>query len=341
MFILPLSPGFFLRGLFRVTKGLLWVNIASFLLFNVFLDDTSMRSLYLRSSQSPVWSYVTYSFLHGDITHLLGNMIFLVPFCAIVEEKIGSLKTFLLYLVSVAAAGGAWVLLNETPSPLVGASGGVAAMMGASMVLRPHVRVPGVFLVFIFPLLFFSMPAWIWASVYFLIDNWEFLLSLASSVQVAIAYEAHIAGFVFAFAVCWMSIRCGLIAGTSSDLLGSLGKIQPGSGTTIPDNRLPTLIPEALGRLQAGEAMPAEGLLALARLAASRGRGVEAYKLLQEWISSHDTHPLAAEVAIELGLISLRFLSRPDLARDWFEDALRRGASGELRERIETAMRIL
>ena len=91
----------------------------------------------------PEWtSYVTYAFLHADFMHLTGNMLFLWVFADNVEDAMGHWKFLAFY--ALCAAGGAWLhgfVLPNSDSPLIGASGAAAGVIGAYLMLHPHVRV--------------------------------------------------------------------------------------------------------------------------------------------------------------------------------------------------------
>jgi membrane associated rhomboid family serine protease len=85
---------------------------------------------------------LSYMFIHGDIFHLAGNMLFLWVFGDNVEDALGHLK-FLLFYLACGIAGGlvhAWVE-PETAGPLIGASGAVAGVIAAYLMLHPRVRV--------------------------------------------------------------------------------------------------------------------------------------------------------------------------------------------------------
>jgi membrane associated rhomboid family serine protease len=87
-------------------------------------------------------SLVTYAFLHADWLHLLSNMLFLWIFGDNVEDALGHWKYLLFYLVCAALAAGAHMLVFwDSNGPLIGASGAVAGVMGAYVLLYPHARV--------------------------------------------------------------------------------------------------------------------------------------------------------------------------------------------------------
>jgi len=132
---------------------------------------------------------LTSIFLHGDWWHLLGNMLFLWVFGDNIEDSMGHWKFLLFYLLCGAAAGYAHaVMLPDLQAPTIGASGAVAGVMGAYVMLHPKVKVL-VLVMKWFPL---YLPA-------------HFVLALWLGFQVLsvwlgggghVAWWAHIGGFV-------------------------------------------------------------------------------------------------------------------------------------------------
>jgi membrane associated rhomboid family serine protease len=85
---------------------------------------------------------ITYAFLHADWWHLLGNMLFLWVFGDNVEDALGHVKFVLFYLACAVLAALVHVAFNANAfGPLIGASGAVAGVMGAYILLFPHARV--------------------------------------------------------------------------------------------------------------------------------------------------------------------------------------------------------
>lgn len=88
------------------------------------------------------YTLVSYMFLHGDIAHLIGNMAFLWVFGDNVEDALGHLKYAVFYIACGIAGGLAHaVMLPTSPHPLIGASGAVAGVIVAYLILYPQVRV--------------------------------------------------------------------------------------------------------------------------------------------------------------------------------------------------------
>jgi membrane associated rhomboid family serine protease len=161
---IPLSDDNPLRAIrFQwVTIALIAANVLAFLWQNAGTGDTTIASLALiptelfqvrvfgGSAHGPMdrvavpegYTLFTYMFLHGDIIHLASNMIFLWVFGDNVEDAMGHIKYLIFYLVCGAAAGLVHaVMLPNSSLPLIGASGAVAGIIGAYLVLHPRVLV--------------------------------------------------------------------------------------------------------------------------------------------------------------------------------------------------------
>ncbi len=137
---------------------------------------------------------VLYSmFLHGGWLHLLGNMLFLWVFGNNVEDRLGRLRYLLFYLVCGYAAAYGFALLNaDSTQPLIGASGAIAGVLGAYLVLYPRARVWS-----LVPFLFFiplRLPAWLVLGLWFVLQ-WAYSAGYAVSAAGSVAYLAHVVGF--------------------------------------------------------------------------------------------------------------------------------------------------
>lgn len=87
-------------------------------------------------------TYITYSFLHGDLMHLGGNMLFLWVFGDNVEDALGHWRFLIFYLAcTVAGAYMHGVIAPDSDAPLIGASGAVAGIVAAYLILHPRVKV--------------------------------------------------------------------------------------------------------------------------------------------------------------------------------------------------------
>jgi membrane associated rhomboid family serine protease len=144
----------------------------------------------------------TSMFLHGGWLHLLGNMLFLWIFGNNVEDRLGSIPFLLFYLVGGVAAALTQVVIDPRSTiPLVGASGAIAAALGAYIVLFPGARILSlVFLGFFYQLI--EVPAILVLGFWFGLQLLNgFAAFGAETAQGGVAFFAHIGGFVFGLAV--------------------------------------------------------------------------------------------------------------------------------------------
>jgi hypothetical protein len=143
-------------------------------------------------------------FLHGGWTHLIGNMWSLWIFGDNVEDRLGRARFVALYLLGGVAAGLLHIFTNVgSAMPALGASGAIAAVMGAYFLLYPHARVVMLIPPFVLGP-FFVVPAVLFLGWWFILQFFNGTLSLlANPNQMAgIAWWAHIGGFVFGALLC-------------------------------------------------------------------------------------------------------------------------------------------
>ena len=196
-----------------VTLGLIVMNVLVFLL--VFsLSEAELRQVFETYGAVPLrlkaaaggdaeqgvrfaTSLLTSMFLHGGWLHLIGNMWYLWIFGDNIEGRLGRVRFLMFYL----ACGGAGCLSHaivhaESPAPVVGASGAIAGVLGAYLVLFPKARV----LTWV-PVLvvgyFIEFPAVVLLGLWFLIQLLNQTLALAGAGEAqSVAWMAHIGGFV-------------------------------------------------------------------------------------------------------------------------------------------------
>jgi len=143
-------------------------------------------------------TFVTYMFLHGGFLHLLGNMWFLYIFGDNVEDRLGHPRYLLFYLLCGIASGVIHFLSAPgSPMPTVGASGAIAGVMGAYLVLHPRARVLTLIPIIIFPW-FVEIPAFVFLGIWILV---QFLSAALTAGQVSgVAWWAHVGGFIVGIA---------------------------------------------------------------------------------------------------------------------------------------------
>jgi membrane associated rhomboid family serine protease len=156
----------------------------------------------------PWLSALSSMFLHGGVAHILGNMVYLFIFGAATEDRLGRFRFLVFYLlVGYIAAYGFALTYPGSLTPLVGASGAIAGVLGSHLVLYPRSKTIALVLSFI-P---FRLPSWALLAQFF-VFQW---FSLGDQSQTA--YVAHIYGFV-AGMLCGLAVRRGGFARKSAAL---------------------------------------------------------------------------------------------------------------------------
>ena len=141
---------------------------------------------------------LTSMFMHGSVSHILGNMVFLWAFGPEIEDLMGRRRYWVFYLLGGLAATAGQIAADSTSTVAnLGASGAIAAVMGAFVVTYPHDRIRSLLIVFVFVRTTY-IPAVLLIGVWFLTQ----LVSLGSIGQHAqasggVAYAAHVGGFIF------------------------------------------------------------------------------------------------------------------------------------------------
>lgn len=155
------------------------------------LDEVRSGDCEAASDEAPVFpekslmlSVLVSMFLHGNLVHLLGNMWFLWVFGNNVEEAFGHAGYALLYLIGGIAATLAFVVAQPSATdPLIGASGAIAAILGAYLVLYPRHTVLSLVFVMLVP-----VPAALFLGLWF--------LGQFAVTDPGVAWQAHVGGFV-------------------------------------------------------------------------------------------------------------------------------------------------
>jgi membrane associated rhomboid family serine protease len=224
--MLPLSDGIPARRFPVVNVLLIVANFAVFILYelphlNAAVYHASFYPCTVDGAcHGPLpWglSWITAMFLHGGWDHILGNMLFLAIFGKNVEDAFGSIRYLVFYF-----AGGFAAMLTQTAAtlwfgtaaearvPELGASGAIAAVLGAYFVLYPGSRIR----TWIFPVFLVRVPAWIFLGAWFsyqLIEA-DFGLFHASANGGGVAFFAHVGGFIFGLLAARLLARAGQAA---------------------------------------------------------------------------------------------------------------------------------
>ena len=208
--MIPLSDGIPARRFPIVNVALIVANFAVWIFYelphlNSSVHDASFYPCAVNGScHAPLpWgvAWITSMFMHGSWSHILGNMLFLAVFGKNVEDSFGRLRYLGFYFAGGFVATMTQTLMTlvagtaaEAHVPNLGASGAIAAVLGAYFVLYPESRVLTLVIVFLV-----RIPAWIFLGFWFLYQLVEgnFGIFSAHSDGGGTAFFAHVGGFVF------------------------------------------------------------------------------------------------------------------------------------------------
>lgn len=150
---------------------------------------------------------VTSMFLHGGWLHILSNMWVLFIFGDNVEERMGGPGYLLFYLLSgVAAALLQSFLMPMSREPMIGASGAIAGVLGAYLILFPHARVASLVpILFIFTVI--QVPATLFLLFWFVSQLFSGWLAIGGAAGSGVAWWAHVGGFLFGILAVFLFAR--------------------------------------------------------------------------------------------------------------------------------------
>ncbi len=203
--------------------ALIAANILIFLLTYRFGSGTSSLwpwavTFELQPSWPYIWQFVSYAFLHGGLMHILGNMYFLYIFGNNVNDRLGHIGYLAFYLAgAVFSAIGHITAANilypqALSAPVIGASGAVAAVTGAYLVLFPQTLIT-VFYWFYFFVGTIDLPA-----IYLIILKMILIDNVIIRYTPGVAYDAHLAGYSFGIAAIFLMLVLRLTDSDEYDL---------------------------------------------------------------------------------------------------------------------------
>lgn len=192
--------------------ALIAVNVIFFLVPLVLLrgSEESLDLFLLTPVRPHLWQFVTYAFLHGGIGHIVGNMFFLYIFGNNVNDKLGNLSYICFYLAGAVFSGIGHSLMSS--NPVLGASGAVAAVTGAYLILFPKT------LITVFYWLFYFIDTIQIPALYFIGFKLIFWDNVVERRFAGVAYDAHLSGYFFGVTAILLLLATGIIKGSSVDL---------------------------------------------------------------------------------------------------------------------------
>jgi len=210
----PLRDNIFRKQFPLVTWLIIVVNVAIFYMESSLSEDVASQIIYrfaivpsrygspgsFLGFQLPIADYLpilTSMFMHGSWLHVIGNMWFLYIFGASVEDRMGKSRYFFFYVLCGLMAGFIYIYFDlQSMVPSIGASGAIAGVMGAYMVLFPTARIVTLIIIIIIPF-FVEVPALLFIGFWFFLQVLlETIYASSPGLGGGIAWWAHIGGFV-------------------------------------------------------------------------------------------------------------------------------------------------
>ena len=189
-----------------INLTLILANVLAFL-YEIQMDPEALKGFiftwglipsHFLGDPSSAWTNIfTSMFLHGGWFHIINNMWVLFIFGDNVEGRMGSIRYLIFYLLGGTAAGLMQTyILPSSDVPMIGASGAVAGVLGAYLILFPRSRIASIVpIFFIFTLI--EIPAFIFLMFWFVSQIYSGLFAIQGGGGSGIAWWAHIGGFIF------------------------------------------------------------------------------------------------------------------------------------------------
>ena len=358
MILLPIGTDNRLRKAPVINYALIFLNILIFALGQVTGHPHSSESEffqgYLLHPTAPrLHQFITYAFLHADWMHVISNMLFLYIFGNNVNDRLGNRGYFLFYFAGAVFAGVGHAYWSDMP--VLGASGAVAAVTGAYMVLFPLAKVHVFYwLIFIGTL---DVSAWIFIGAkLIIIDNF-----LARTPGVA--YDAHVAGYMFGILSTMLLLHYNLLPASQFDMWAMINRwkrrqefraasrdgfgpnvtkkvevkvkdIDPEKAKAIDDFR--DQIFEAAGsgnltkaadiylellKVDPEHVLPQQRHLDIANKLMQTGNHQAAATAYELFLKRYVRYQFTDQVELMLGLLYARYLDKPDRAKELLESA--------------------
>jgi membrane associated rhomboid family serine protease len=166
-----------------------------------FIDNFALIPAQIDLNQPlSLFPFFSHMWLHGSLFHIISNMWMLIIFGDNVEDRMGSVRYLVFYVLGGIAAGALQYIFTVNPNlPAVGASGAIAAVMGAYFLFFPRSRVVTFVPIFLFGW-FVNIPSFIFLGIWFgtqLLSGVIELTTMAGTNMGGVAWWAHIGGFAF------------------------------------------------------------------------------------------------------------------------------------------------
>ncbi len=356
--LIPIRTDSPLRHTPWMNWGIIGANVLMFALQQVFARH--LWRLHLNPSDPGLATFLSYAFLHANLLHLASNMVFLYIFGNNVNDKLGHIGYLGFYLAGAVFAGVGYTVAEMQGGrmiPVVGASGAVAAVTGAYLVLFPRSHVTVIYMLFFIGSI--EIPSMWFIGLFFVQD-----LILNSSGQTGVAHMAHLAGTVFGFAVCSGMLAAHLLPRDQFDIVALVQRWNrrrqyremvskgfdpfeywqdklPGP-VSLQQEKIQEIrgkITDAIAQhdhttaaqhylqlrtIDAQQVLARQAQLDVANQLASQQLYTEAAEAYELFLASYKNFEQIEQVELMLGLIYARYLTRYDKAKEYLLRALAR-----------------
>ena len=339
--------------------GLIAVNVLIFLLsYHPHISPATGREALrlwaqqfeLTSNRPYLWQFVSYAFLHGGLMHIIGNMFFLYLFGNNVNDKLGNIGYLCFYLAGAVFSGIGHTLVSG--GDVIGASGAVAAVTGAYLVLFPQTLITVLYWFFFIGMI--EVPA-----LYFILLKMIIIDNVIARYTPQVAYDAHLSGYSFGIAAMLGMLAVGLIGTSNFDLWAMVKRwnrrrqfrdavssgYDPFSGRTenkrikvnspaeqqkdekseelrgeinkrITERNLPAATGLYLELMShdSEQILQKQHLLDIANQLAGDNKPAESAQAYEQFLSRYSNYEYAEQVQLMLGILYCRYLNQPQLA---------------------------
>lgn len=312
-----------------------------------------------------LWQFISYAFLHGGMGHIFGNMYFLYIFGANVNDRLGNLGYLVFYLAGAVFSALGHILAaslygSGIASPVLGASGAVAAVTGAYLVLFPHSLITIVYWFFFIGTM--ELPA-----IWLILAKMVFIDNIIATVP-GVAHDAHLAGYAFGILAMLILLAANLIKPDYTNLWAMMKRwnrrrvyrdvvaddgdpFAPRLSKKIQSKEVKTeaqkqeeektagIRKEILTRINqgnvaaaadlylelnsqyTGQILPRQPLLDIANQLMSAGKWTDAAGAYEKFLSRYHGSEHSEQVELMLGVIYARYLNDKDKALDHLKKA--------------------
>lgn len=370
--ILPLRTNIAPRRTPYINYALIFINVVIFIFSSRFPELTGAREqlrpwadTFMLMPQHPyLWQFITYAFLHGGLMHIIGNMFFLYLFGNNVNDELGHIAYLCFYLGGAVFSAVGHIILNAgTATPILGASGAIAAVTGAYLVLFPKTLITIIYWFIIIDTI--DIPAlWFIGLKMIIIDN------VITRYTPNVAYDAHLAGYAFGIIVSILLLSTRLIRATDVDLWTMFKQwnrrrvytdvvssgYDPYTGRnvkrihvkdissvlTADEQKIVDIRAEISSALESGnvagaaktyldlmtidsqQILPRQQMLDVANQLMAAGQWVDSAHAYEKFMSHYGNYEYAEQVQLMLGILYARYLNNPQKAAGYLKSALGR-----------------